>query len=100
MDRLIGFFATRHLLVNIIVLAAVVLGWFFIKDVFGTETQHSFAIGKCKNVRVLQIHSGPAVYLRALTRRIPSVYASGEADTAARATAHARTRGSARSIAA
>ncbi len=33
MDRLIRFFVTRHLLVNIIVLAAVVLGWFFIKDV-------------------------------------------------------------------
>ena len=33
MDRLVRFFVTRHLLVNIIALSAVVLGWFFIRDV-------------------------------------------------------------------
>lgn len=33
MESLVRFFATRHLLVNVIALTVVVLGWFFIRDV-------------------------------------------------------------------
>ena len=33
MEGLVRFFATRHLLVNVIALTVVVLGWFFIRDV-------------------------------------------------------------------